>query len=105
FAFALFLIVSPASAQVLETVRIRTQGPSAADLRLFGLNTFDRPAYGARALAMGGAGLATSGESSSGFLNPAAMGFLTSPVLGSETRYRSGGASASSFPAGLAAGG
>ncbi len=103
--FALLILASPVHAQNTTTIRTRSQGPSAADLKLYGLNSFDRPTYGARALGMGGAGLALSGQSSSGFMNPASLGFLTRPVLGSESRYRSGGASAERFPAGLMAGG
>lgn len=101
----LLVVAAPVRAQVHpgEVLRIESQGPSAADLGLYGLNTWDRTILGARARAMGGVFLAMPGDAASSVSNPAALAFMTAPELASESRYRMGSATGKSAPTTLRA--
>lgn len=90
-------LAGPAAAQFTAPppIRIRSQGPSAMELNLFGLNSWDRTYLTARSKGMGGVVLGLDGSSTSGSLNPAALASLSSPQLASEARVKGGSGSTS----------
>lgn len=97
-----FLFLGPLAAHAQtgtrEIVRQHLQGPSGADVLRYGLNNWDRSIPGARAKAMGGAGLAVLQGADGASLNPALWAFLPAPTLSAETRYRMGGATSQRNP-------
>lgn len=96
--FSLGPVAVHAQTGTREIVRQHIQGPSGADLLRYGLNNWDRSIPGARAKAMGGAGLAIMQGVDGASLNPALWAFLPAPQLSAESRYRMGGASSQRNP-------
>lgn len=92
--------VRPASAQIfnIPPIHIKSDGPSAMEFNLYGLNSWDRTILSTRSRGMGGVFLALPGEAASGTLNPASLATIPAPLLSSQSRSRGGAASGTRIP-------
>ncbi|MDZ4805132.1 MAG: hypothetical protein SGI90_09750 [Candidatus Eisenbacteria bacterium] len=93
--------LATAQGQTNPPITIPVEGPSGMDVLRYGASTFDRTIAGSRAKSMGGASLAMDADVNVATVNPAGFSRLTGPTLSADTRWLSGGVTATDAPSGF----